>query len=67
MPDDLTKPIALDTEVHLLALDLNPEIELCPVTLEAIANDCIFGIMRCGIWSRRSRGRWCSGSCGDCD
>ncbi len=43
--DDLTKPIALDTEAHLIALDLNPEVELRRVSLEAIANDCIFGIM----------------------
>jgi hypothetical protein len=42
---DLTKPIAVDTEAHLIALDLNPEVELRRVTLEAIANDCIFGIM----------------------
>ena len=42
---DLTKPIALDTEAHLIALDLNPEVELRRVSLEAIANDCIFGIM----------------------
>jgi membrane associated rhomboid family serine protease len=30
---------------HLLALDLDPEVELRSVALEAIANDCIFGIM----------------------
>ena len=42
---DLTKPIALDTEAHLIALDLNSEVELRRVSLEAIANDCIFGIM----------------------
>ncbi|MBI3852068.1 MAG: DUF4450 domain-containing protein [Verrucomicrobia bacterium] len=42
---DLTKPIALDTEAHLIALDLNPEVELRRVSLEAIANDCVFGLM----------------------
>jgi hypothetical protein len=42
---DLTKPIALDTEAHLIALELDPYVELHRVSLEAIANDCIFGIM----------------------
>jgi len=42
---DLTKPIALDTEAHLIELNLHPEVELHRVTLEAIANDCIFGVM----------------------
>jgi hypothetical protein len=42
---DLTKPIAVDTEAHLLAFNLNSEVELKHVSLEAIANDCIFGIM----------------------
>jgi hypothetical protein len=42
---DLTKPIAVDTEAHLISLDLNADVELRRVSLEAIANDCIFGIM----------------------
>jgi len=46
---DLTKPISLDTEAHLIAFDLNPEVELHHVSLEAIANDCIFGIMGASV------------------
>lgn len=42
---DLTKPVALDTEAHLLALPLRAGVELSRVELEAIANDCIFGVM----------------------
>jgi len=42
---DLAKPIALDTEAHLIPFDLDPEVELRRVSLEAVANDCIFGIM----------------------
>jgi hypothetical protein len=42
---DLTQPVALDTEAHLLALPLRASVELGQVQLEAIANDCIFGIM----------------------
>jgi hypothetical protein len=42
---DLTKPVAVDTEAHLVALELRPGVELHAVELEAIANDAIFGIM----------------------
>jgi len=42
---DLTKPVAMDTEAHLVALDLRPAIELRAVELEAIANDAVFGVM----------------------
>jgi len=42
---ELTQPVALDTEAHLLALPLRAGVELNRVELEAIANDCIFGIM----------------------
>lgn len=42
---DLTQPIALDTEAHLVALPLRAGIELARVEWEAIANDCIFGLM----------------------
>ncbi len=42
---DLTRPAAVDTEAHLLALDLDPDIELRRVSLQAVANDCIFGVM----------------------
>jgi hypothetical protein len=46
---DLTQPVAMDTEAHLIALDLDPDIELRRVSLEAIANDCIFGIMGASV------------------
>jgi hypothetical protein len=42
---DLTQPVALDTEAHLVALPLRSGVELQGVGLEAIANDCLFGIM----------------------
>jgi hypothetical protein len=42
---DLSQPIALDTEAHLIALPLRAGTELEGIKLEAIANDCLFGIM----------------------
>jgi len=42
---DMTKPIEVDTEAHLIAFDLRPEQEVRAISLEAIANDCIFGLM----------------------
>lgn len=42
---DLTKPINVDTEAHLLAFDLRPGQTLQSVQIEAIANDIVFGIM----------------------
>ncbi len=42
---DLTKPVAVDTEAHLVALELRPGTELRSLGWEAIANDCIFGVM----------------------
>lgn len=46
---DLTQPVAVDTQAHLLAFDLNPDTELSAVRLEAIANDIIFGIMGASV------------------
>ena len=43
--DDLTKPIAIDTEAHLVQFELKPDIPLEFIELEAIANDVAFGIM----------------------
>jgi len=43
---DLTQPVALDTEAHLLAWPLRAGVELSRVELEAIANDCIFASWR---------------------
>ncbi len=42
---DLTKPVDMDTEAQLLAFDLRPGGTLEKVSLEAIANDAVFGIM----------------------
>jgi hypothetical protein len=42
---DLTQPVALDTEAHLVELPLRVGIELQFIELTAIANDCIFGLM----------------------
>ena len=42
---DLTKPVAVDTEAHLVALDLKPGAVLREVRMEAVANDIIFGLM----------------------
>ena len=42
---DLTQPVALDTEAHLVALPLRSGATLEGVRLEAIANDCLFGVM----------------------
>jgi hypothetical protein len=42
---DLTQPIALDTEAHLVGLPLRTGAVLEGVGLEAIANDCLFGVM----------------------
>jgi hypothetical protein len=42
---DLTQPIAVDTEAHLVELPLRAGIDLQSMELSATANDCIFGLM----------------------
>jgi hypothetical protein len=42
---DLTQPVAVDTEAHLVALDLRPGQVLAGIEMEAVANDVIFGLM----------------------
>jgi hypothetical protein len=42
---DLTRPVAVDTEAHLVALELKPGAVLREVQMEAVANDIIFGLM----------------------
>jgi hypothetical protein len=42
---DLTRPIPVDTEAHLLAFALKPGTQLHDLQLEAVANDVIFGLM----------------------
>ena len=43
--DDLTQPISVDTEAHLVPFTLKPGVKLTTVRVEAIANDVIFGVM----------------------
>lgn len=42
---DLRRPIAVDTEAHLIEFPLRPNAPLATVHLEAVANDAIFGVM----------------------
>jgi hypothetical protein len=42
---DLTQPVEVDTEAHLVPFDLPPGKELTSLSLEAIANDIVFGLM----------------------
>jgi hypothetical protein len=42
---DRTKPIAVDTEAHLVAFDLKAGSLLRDFRMEAVANDVIFGLM----------------------
>ncbi|GMV92851.1 MAG: hypothetical protein AMXMBFR82_26290 [Candidatus Hydrogenedentota bacterium] len=48
--DDLTQPVALDTEAQLLRMDLREGVKLETITMEAYANDIIFGIMGASIY-----------------
>ena len=41
----MTQPIHVDTEAHLLGMDLRPGQVVESLTLEAIANDIAFGLM----------------------
>lgn len=43
--DDLTLPVEVDTEAHLVRFDLRPDVNLASFRFEAIANDVIFGVM----------------------
>ncbi len=46
---DLTRPMAVDTEAHLLKIPLRPGQPLRTFTLQAVANDVIFGLMGASI------------------
>ncbi len=46
---DLTQPVEVDTDAHLLAFDLPPDGVLTSISLEAIANDIIFGMMGASV------------------
>jgi hypothetical protein len=42
---DLTQPVAVDTEAHLIGVELRSGIDLSRVDLEAVANDVVYGLM----------------------
>ncbi|MBI4027603.1 MAG: DUF4450 domain-containing protein [Verrucomicrobia bacterium] len=46
---DRTKWFAVDTEAHLVSMELRPDAELASVGLEAIANDLVFGVMGASV------------------
>ncbi|HQO33786.1 MAG TPA: DUF4450 domain-containing protein [bacterium] len=43
--EDMSKPVALDSEAHLIPFDLLKDVELASVEVEAVANDVLFGVM----------------------
>lgn len=46
---DLTQPVALDTEAQLLRVNLRSDVELRSLTIEAYANDVVFGVMGASV------------------
>jgi hypothetical protein len=46
---DLTHPIAMDNQAHLIKIPLRPQLQLRRLTVEAVANDVIFGLMGASI------------------
>ena len=46
---DLTQPIVVDTEAHLVKIPLRQGVDLRVLTFEAVANDVIFGLMGASI------------------
>ena len=46
---DLTQPIAVDTEAHLVEIPLRRGEDLSGFTVEAVANDVIFGLMGASV------------------
>ena len=46
---DLTEPIAVDTEAHLIAVDLRPGVVLARLRFEIVAEDAIFGLMGASV------------------
>ncbi len=42
---DMTQPVAVDTEAHLVPFELRPGVRVASVRIEAIANDVVFGVM----------------------
>jgi hypothetical protein len=46
---DLSSPIAVDNQAHLVKIPLKPQFKLQRLTFEAVANDVIFGLMGASI------------------
>ncbi|MBU4199453.1 MAG: DUF4450 domain-containing protein [Verrucomicrobia bacterium] len=46
---DMTQPVEVDTEAHLVAFNLPPGGVLTAISLEAIANDIVFGLMGASV------------------
>jgi hypothetical protein len=46
---DLDRPIAVDSDAHLVAFELKPDAELRSARLEAVANDVILGVMGAAV------------------
>jgi hypothetical protein len=42
---DMTQPVAVDTEAHLVAITVAPGKTIQTIRIEAVANDIIFGVM----------------------
>lgn len=42
---DMTQPIRVDTEAHLVPFDLRPDVPLTSIRLEALAEDIVFGLL----------------------
>ena len=42
---DLTKPVPVDTEAHLMAIEMEQGLTLKTIRMEPVANDVIFGVM----------------------
>jgi len=42
---DMTQPVAVDTEAHLVPFELRQGVDVQAVTIEAMANDVVFGVM----------------------
>lgn len=46
---DMTQPVEVDTEAHIVQFELRQNIQLVSIALEAIANDVIFGLMGASV------------------
>jgi len=46
---DMTKPVSLDTEAHLVAIPMREDVPLESIRIQAVANDIIFGVMGASV------------------